>query len=400
MKRYLAILLSIVLIFSLAACAPDEPDTDQVEGDTGEEDIEEDIGEEDDIIKIGVFLPLTGESAGGGELEKLGIDMAHKLYPEVLGKKIELVVADNKSDKAESASAVARLIERDKVVAILGSYGSSFSMAAGPVVEEAKIPAVSTSATNPQVTLGNDYYFRTCFIDPYQGSVMANYAIEELGAENAAILQEISNDYSVGLADFFSKAFKEETGEDDSILSVSNYQTGDKDFSAQLTNIKDDDPDVIFAPGGFTESALAIKQARQMGIDAPFLGGDTWETSDFLSVGGDEVEGAALSTAFAREAADTEEAKIFLDEYEKENTEEPSALTALGYDTYLIVRDAIERAGSAEPEAIRDALAETEGFEGATGLTTLDENGDAIKPAIIKEVEDGKFIFKKAVNVE
>ncbi len=395
MKKYLAIFLSLVLVFSLVACAPE--DKDKEPGDQGNNG--GDAGDSD-VIKIGVFLPLTGESAGGGELEKLGIDLAHELYPEVLGKKIELVVADNKSDKAESASAAARLIEKDKVVAILGSYGSSFSMAAGPVVEKAKVPAVSTSATNPQVTLGNDYYFRTCFIDPYQGSVMANYAIEELGAKNAVILQEISNDYSVGLADFFSKAFKEKTGDDGSILEIQNYQTGDKDFSAQLTTIKDKNPDVIFAPGGFTESALAIKQARQMGITAPFLGGDTWETSDFLSVGGSEVEGAALSTAFAREAADTEEAKTFLAEYEKNNTEEPSALTALGYDTYLLVRDAIERAGSTDPQAIRDAIAETKDFEGATGLTTLDQNGDAIKPAIIKEVKDGKFVFKKAVSVK
>lgn len=399
MKKYLAIFLSLVLIFSLAtACAPTDGDTDTSE--PGDEAEDTDVGEDSDVIKIGVFLPLTGESAGGGELEKLGIDMAHELYPEALGKKIELVVADNKSDKAESASAAARLIEKDKVVAILGSYGSSFSMAAGPIVQEAKIPAISTSATNPQVTLGNDYYFRTCFIDPYQGSVMANYAIEELGAKNAVILQEISNDYSVGLADFFKKAFVESLGSDDVILETLNYQTGDKDFSAQLNSIQELNPDVVFAPGGFTESALAIKQAREKGINVPFLGGDTWETNDFLAVGGAEVEGAALSTAFAREAADTEEAKIFLEEYEKNHTEEPSALTALGYDTYLLIRDAIERAGSADPQAIRDAIAETKDFPGATGLTTLDENGDAIKPAIIKEVKDGKFVFRKSVSVE
>ncbi|NLY20971.1 MAG: ABC transporter substrate-binding protein [Tissierellia bacterium] len=385
MKKFISIMLATVMTLSLVACSNGEGGNGT--GGTGSED----------TIKIGVFLPLTGESAGGGELEKMGIDIAHELYPEVLGKKIELVVADNKSDKAEAAAAASRLIEKDKVVAILGSYGSSLSMAAGEVVKSAQVPAVSTSATNPQVTFDNDFYFRTCFIDPYQGSVMANYAMNDLGAKTAVILQEISNDYSVGLANFFATAFKEVNGED-SIVNIYNYQSNDKDFSAQLTNIKADNPDVVFAPGGFTESALAIKQARQMGIETPFLGGDTWETNDFLSVGGAEVEGATLSTAFARESANTEESKIFLEAYDKNNDEEPSALTALGYDTYLMVRDAIERANSADPIAIRDALAETVDFEGATGLTTLDENGDAIKPAVIKEVKDGKFQYKQTVS--
>lgn len=393
MKKRFALLTLVLLLGMATACG--EKDNSKVDSQTsgGKTD-------DSDVIKIGVFLPLTGESAGGGELELDGINLAYKLYPEVLGKKIELVVADNKSDKAESASAVSRLIEKDDVVAILGSYGSSFSMAAGPVVEAAKVPAVSTSATNPQVTLGNDYYFRTCFIDPYQGQVMANFAVNHLGAKNAVIIQEISNDYSVGLADYFQQEFKKITGDENAILSINNYQTGDKDFSAILNNIKALNPDVIFAPGGFTESALCIQQARQMDMQMPFLGGDTWETNDFLTVGGKEVEGVFFSTAFARESAETEEAKTFLKAYDELGTgQEPSALTALGYDTYLIVRDAIERAGSADPQAIRDALAATVDFEGATGLTTLDENGDAIKNAIIKTVTDGKFVFEQSVGL-
>lgn len=393
-KRLMVLLTAVFLIGSLAACGDKK---EEAGTDGGTETGKEASG---DAIKIGVFLPLTGESAGGGELELDGIKLAHELYPEALGRPIELVIADNKSDKVESANAVARLIENDKVVAILGSYGSSFSMAAGPVVEEAKVPAVSTSATNPQVTLNNDYYFRTCFIDPYQGQVMANFAINTLGAKNAVIIQEISNDYSVGLADYFMKEFKSITGDDDSILGVLNYQTGDKDFSAIISNVKDLDPDVVFAPGGFTESALAIKQARQMGIDIPFLGGDTWETNDFLDVGGDDVEGVYLSTAFARESADTQEAKNFLDAYDKQDTgQEPSALTALGYDTYLIVREAIIKADSTDPQKIRDAIAETKDLDGATGLTTLDENGDAIKNAIIKTVKDGKFVYEVSVGL-
>ena len=165
-----------------------------------------------DVVKVGVFLPLTGDNAAGGELELRGIKLAHKLHPEVLGKKVELVIADNKSDKAEAASVAARLIEKDKVVTLLGSYGSSLSMAAGNIVKESKVPAIGTSCTNPQVTANNDYYFRACFIDPFQGTVMANYAYKN-GARKVAIVQEVSNDYSVGLAKFFVEAFKNLTGD-------------------------------------------------------------------------------------------------------------------------------------------------------------------------------------------
>ena len=180
---------------------------------------------------------MTGDNAAGGELELRGIKLANKIHPEVLGKKVELVVADNKSDKAEAASVAARLIEKDDVVTILGSYGSSLSMAAGNIVKDAKVPAIGTSCTNPQVTANNDYYFRACFIDPFQGTVMANYAYKQ-GARKVAIVQEVSNDYSVGLAKFFKEAFVKLTNDPDCIIDVSNYQTGDKDFTAVLTNLK------------------------------------------------------------------------------------------------------------------------------------------------------------------
>ena len=202
-------------------------------------------------VKVGVFLPLTGDNAAGGELELRGIKLANKLHPEVNGKKIELVVADTKSDKAEAANVAARLIEKDKVKVIVGTYGSSLAMAAGNIVRDAKVPAIGTSCTNPQVTKGNDYYFRACFIDPFQGTVMANYAYKK-GARKAAIVQEVSNDYSVGLSKFFKEAFEKLAGAG-SVVETANYQTGDKDFTAQLTNLKAKNPDVVFAPGNFTE---------------------------------------------------------------------------------------------------------------------------------------------------
>ena len=352
------------------------------------------------VVKVGVFLPLTGDNAAGGELELRGIKLANQLHPEVLGKKVELVVADNKSDKAEAASVAARLIEKDKVSVLVGSYGSSLSMAAGNIVKENKVPAVGTSCTNPQVTANNDYSFRACFIDPFQGKVMAEYAHQN-GFKKVAIVQEVSNDYSVGLAKFFREEFVKLTGDENSIVDVANYQTGDKDFTAILTNIKALNPDAVFAPGNFTESALLVKQARQLGIDAQFMGGDTWETQEFIDVGGKDVEGVALSTAFDREKASTEEAKKFLDAYTKEYNGEPSALTAMAYDAYLIAVSGIEKAGTAtDTVKIRDAIAATKDLECVTGMTTLDENGDPIKGVVIKTVKDGKFTFKDYVEAK
>ena len=378
--KKVSLILALVLVFSLVLTGCSKP------------------AEVADTIKIGVFEPITGANAGGGALEVEGVKLANKLYPEVLGKKVELVIVDNKSDKVEAASAAARLVEKEKVVAIIGSWGSSLSMAAGDIVKNAKIPTVGASCTNPLVTLNNDYYFRVCFIDPFQGTVMANYAFNKLGAKKAAIIQEVSNDYSVGLAKFFVDAFKELTGDDNCIVATSNYNTGDQDFTAQLTNIKAANPEVIFAPGNFTESALLISQAKQLGMDVPMIGGDTWETPEFIDIGKDAVEGAVFSTFFATEQPITNESKVFLDEYRKEFKKEPAAVTALGYDAYILILDAIERANSAEPGAIRDEVAKTANFEGSAGFVTLDENGDAVKDAVIKVVKDGKFTYMDTVK--
>lgn len=354
------------------------------------------------VIKIGVFEPLTGANAAGGELELEGIKLANKLYPEVLGKKVELVIADNKSDKAEATTAAARLIEKDKVAAIIGSWGSSLSMAAGDLVKNNKVPAVGASCTNPMVTQGNDYYFRVCFLDPFQGTVMANYAYNQ-GYRKVAIVQEVSNDYAVGLASFFEAAFKKLTGDENCIVETGNYNTNDQDFSGILTNIKGKNPDAIFAPGNFTESALVIKQARSLGITVPFLGGDTWETDEFINVGGKDVEGSVITTFFDDTAPVTEEAKKFVEEYKKEypDKESVAAVSALGYDAYILILDAIERAGSADSVAIRDAIAATKGFDGVTGKIDINEQGDADKnSAVIKTVKDNKFTYMDTVIIE
>lgn len=391
MKRVLSLMLVVLLAMSmvLSGCAKQE--APGASGGNAEPASE-------DVIKLGVFEPLTGANAAGGELEVEGIELAHELYPEVLGKKIELVIVDNKSDKVEAATAAARLVEKDKVSAIIGSWGSSLAMAAGDVVKNAKVPAVGTSCTNPLVTQGNDFYFRVCFIDPFQGLVMANYAYNKLGAKKAAIIQEVSNDYAVGLAKFFTDNFVKLTNDQNSIVAVANYNTGDQDFTAQLTNIKAQNPDVIFAPGNFTESALLIKQARQLGITTQFIGADTWETPEFIEIGGDAVEGAEFSTFFATEKPITAESTTFLDAYRAKYNKEPAAVTALAYDAYLILVKAIEAAGSADPVEIQKALVATKDFQGAAGVVNFDENGDAVKSAVLKTVKDGKFTFMDVVE--
>jgi branched-chain amino acid transport system substrate-binding protein len=354
------------------------------------------------VIKIGVFEPMTGANAAGGAMEVEGIKLANEMYPTVTidGKeyKVELVIADNKSDKVEAANAAQRLVDSDKVSVVLGSWGSSLSMAAGPIVKDAKIPAIGLSCTNPLVTLDNEYYFRVCFIDPFQGTVMANYAFNEAKAKTAVIVQEVSNDYSVGLAKYFTDNFKKLTGNDKCILSVLNYNTGDQDFTAQLTTIKSLKPDVIFAPGNYTESALVIKQARELGIKVPFLGGDTWETPEFIDVGKDKVEGATFSTFFAVEGATSNVAKTFLDAYTKKYNKAPAAVTALGFDGYILAINAIKTANTLDTTKIRDAIAATSGFEGATGTINLGADRNAVKSAFIKSVKDGKFAYQTVVN--
>jgi branched-chain amino acid transport system substrate-binding protein len=389
MKRVLSLLLSLLMVLTLFTACTQTADNGGAE--------------EADVIKIGVFEPLTGMNGGGGLQELGGIEYANKMYPEVLGKKIELVVVDNKSDKGEATTAVTRLIENDKVVAIIGSYGSAVSIAAGDIIKDAQIPAMGASCTNPMVTQGNDFYFRACFLDPFQGKVMATYAIEQ-GAKTAAVIMQNGDDYSVGLANFFIDAFKNLTGDENSIVDVSEFQLNESDFNAILTNIKAKNPDVIFAPSSATTAPLIIKQARDLGIESLIMGGDTWENPAIIDVAGEDAEGIVLSTFFDENDPATEEAKKFVEGYKKELAgKEPiiPAVAALGYDAYILLRDAIERAGSTDGVAIRDALKETKDFEGVTGIINFTEEGDADKNlAVIKTVQDGQFVFIDSVEVK
>ncbi|MDD4565363.1 MAG: ABC transporter substrate-binding protein [Eubacteriales bacterium] len=369
----------------------------------GYEDIITDDGALPKEIKIGVFEPFTGANASGGELERKGIDLAHELYPTVTIDGIEIPVvlnyADNKSDKIESANAAKNLVYDFGAHIVLGSWGSANAIASGPVFLDAKIPAIGTSCTNPFVTIGNEYYFRVCYIDSFQGKVMANYAFNE-GFRKIAVIREASSNYSVTLANYFSEAMADLTGDESCIISVSNYNTGDSDFRAQLTAIKNSEAEAIFAPGNFTESALIMKQARELGITIPFLGGDTWETPDVIEIAGKAAEGAVYSSFYDAAAPLTDRTEEFLDAYAAEYGAGtlPAGVTALGFDSYLLAIETIEKAGTVDGPTLRDMLAQTTNFKGATGYITLDENGDAIKPAVIKMIQNGQFDYKSFVE--
>ena len=346
-----------------------------------------------DTVKIGVYLPLTGQMAFGGQLELEGVQMAHKEMPTVLGKKVELFVVDNKSDKVEAANAVKRLIEKEKVVAIIGTYGSSLAMAGGEVAEKAKVPMVGTSCTNPLVTQGKKFSFRVCFIDPFQGAGAATYAYKDLKLKTAALLVDISNDYSVGLASFFTRSFTKLGGQ---IVANLKYQAGDQDFTAQLTEIASKKPDVLFIPSYFAEGAIIMKQVKELGAKFQVMGGDAMDNPQIVDIGGAAVEGF-VHTTFPYDPSMknmSPMAQKFTDNWKKAfPSKEPNVNAALGYDTYLLVLDAIKRAGKAEPAAITKALVATKGFEGVTGSTTINATHDAEKPVGLVQIKDGKKTY-------
>ena len=359
---------------------------------------------EEKVIKIGVFEPTTGENGGGGFQEVLGIRYAREMHPTVTinGEEyqVELVEVDNKSDKTEAVNAAQKLVS-EKVSVVLGSYGSGVSIAAGQIFADAKIPAIGCSCTNPQVTEGNDYYFRVCFIDPFQGTVMANYAFQN-GAKSAAVITQLGDDYSSGLGSFFKDAFAKLGGE---IVSEEQFQTNQTDFKAILTNIKAANPDIIFATSSITTAPLIIKQARELGITATIAAGDTWENSTIIENAGKDAEGVVLSTFFDEAEPANDEAAAFIKgfkEYLVKNKQEDiiPAVSALGYDSYLAAIKAIETANSTDTTAIRDALKGVQ-IDGVTGSITFNETGDANKDiAFIKTIKDGRFQFLTTTTVE
>jgi branched-chain amino acid transport system substrate-binding protein len=351
-----------------------------------------------DTIKVGEFASLTGKEATFGVSSHEGTLLAVEQLNTgggVLGKKIELLTEDDLSKAGEPATVVNKLISRDGVVAMLGEVASSRSLEAAPICQQNHIPMISPSSTNPKVTETGDFIFRVCFIDPFQGTVMANFATKTLKAKKVAVFTDVKSDYSKGLAKYFKEGFIANGGE---ITAELDFNGGDKDFKAQLTAIKSSNPDAVFVPGYYTDAALICIQAKELGLNVPLFGGDGWESDELVKIGQDAVEGDYFSTHYAPDLA-TEKSKNFVADYQKRfNGKTPDAMAALGYDSAMILADAMKRAGSTDGQKVRDALAATKDFDGVTGVTTINEKRDATKPAVILQVKDGKFHYLETVN--
>jgi len=347
-------------------------------------------------IRIGHFASLTGDTATFGRSTDNGIRMQIDEVNGrggVLGRPLELVTEDDRSVTEEARTAAQKLLQRDQVVALLGEVASSRSLAAAPEAQRARVPMISPASTKPLVTEVGDYVFRACFIDPFQGAVMAKFARETLGAKRVAILFDFKQDYSVGLADFFRKTFQSMGGE---IVADERYTSGDIEFRAQLTKIRATHPDAIFVPGYYTEAGLIAKQARELGITAPLLGGDGWDSTRTLEIGGAAVEGNFFSNHYAADS-DSPLVKAFVEKYRAKYGEVPDAMAVLGYDAAGILADALARAGTTEGPKLRDAIAATKDYAGVSGTITMDAQRNARKDAVVIEIKDGGFRYKQTV---
>jgi branched-chain amino acid transport system substrate-binding protein len=351
----------------------------------------------EDTIKIGQYGAFTGKEAAFGLSARKGAILAFEevnAAAGVLGRKIEFLTEDNQSKQGESATIAKKFVARDKVVAVLGGNPSSNSLEAAPVCQGAKIPMIAISSTNPRVTEIGNYIFRVCFIDPFQGAVLAKFARDTLHAQRAAILTSVNNAYSVGISKVFRERFTAGGGV---IVAEQKHSEGDKDFRAQLTAIKAASPDVIFHSSNYTEGALICIQARALGFTGPLFGGDAWEAPQLIEIGGAAVEGTYYSTHASPEST-APEVQDFVKKFRARwNGETPDSIAALGYDAAKLLVDSLQRAGTTEGAKLRDAIAATKGFAGVTGKITIDEQRNATKSAVILTVKDGKFKYVETV---
>lgn len=354
-------------------------------------------GSKDEIV-IGEYGSMTGSESSFGMSTHRGIEIAMEeanAAGGVGGKKFRVISYDNQGRSDEAVTAITKLITRDKVLLVIGEVASSRSIAAGAIAQQYKIPMISPASTNPRVTQLGNYVFRVCFIDPFQGKVMAKFTIDNLKKKKAAILRDIRSDYSVGLADFYSKELKAMGGE---IVVDTAYSTGDVDFKSQLTNIRSKKPDVIFVPGYYTEVGLIARQAKELGLNAPLLGGDGWDSEKLTEIGGDAIVGHYFSNHYSQEDKNPS-VQAFIKKYRERYKETPDSMAVLGYDAAVVAVAAVKNAKELTPAAIRDALAATKGVPGVTGAINLNENRDAVKSAVVMKVSGPKtYSFVTSIN--
>ena len=353
-----------------------------------------------DKVRIGVFMSTTGTTANFGISSVNGIKLATdeiNAAGGINGKQVELLVQDDRSDASEAATIVTKFVTQDQVHAVIGEVASSRSIAAAPIAQNAKIPMLTPSSTNPEVTKKGDFIFRSCFIDPYQGAAIAQFAAKTLGAKNAAIMVDRKNDYSTGLEKVINETFQKFGGK---IVATTSYQEGDQDFNAQLTSLKGANPEVIFVPGYYNDVGLIAKQARDKGITVPLIGGDGWDSEQLYKIGGAALNGSYFTNHYSPYDTDQKVVK-FVNDYKAKYGSIPDALAATAYDAARIMFDAIKRSKSLSGPDIRDALAATKDFPGVTGNVTFNQNRDAVKPIVMIEIKDGgTYAVKERVNVE
>jgi branched-chain amino acid transport system substrate-binding protein len=348
-----------------------------------------------DAIKIGEYACLTGQTASFGTAAHQGAQMViddANANGGILGKKIKLITEDDQSKPGEAATAVRKLISRDHVVALLGELVSSRSLEAGPIAQQNKIPMVSGS-TNPNVTKIGNYIFRVCFVDPFQGTVLAKFALNSLKKTRIAVLTDVRQDYSVGLAQSFKEHFTKNGG---TVVAEQSYSSGDQDFKAQLTSLKAASPEAIFVPGYYNEVGLIALQAHELGITVPLLGGDGWDSPTLTQISGTAMEGNFFASHFSTE----DQSPIiqdFIREFKKRFNRDPDGMAAIGYDAAKVLLDAMTRAASSDPARVRDALAATRDFQGVTGKITIDENRNANKSAVVLTIKDKGFHYVETI---
>ncbi|HEY0426255.1 MAG TPA: ABC transporter substrate-binding protein [Pyrinomonadaceae bacterium] len=354
-----------------------------------------------DTIKVGVYGDLTGQTSSFGQSTKNGVQLAVdeiNAAGGVNGKKITLVVEDDQGRPEQAKTVISKLINQDKVQAVLGEVASSNSLAAAPVAQEAHIPMITPSSTNPKVTEVGDYISRVCFIDPFQGSVMAKFAANTLKAKTAAIIGDVQSDYSKGLTEFFTQEFTKQGGK---IVAEQKYAQTDPDFKAQLTAIRNSNPDVIYIPGYYGQVAIIAKQARELGMNMPLLGGDGWDSPELWKLGGDALKNAYISNHYSAENP-APEIQNFVKNYQAKFGVVPDSLAALAYDAAKVLADAIKRAGGTDSAKLKEAINQTKDFAGVTGRITLDGSRNAVKPAVVLELNPSasKFNYKETIYPE